>query len=120
MSEFEFTPEDAQPIAIVVAKDLRRQRFTVQFEKPPYENAPYRASVVGTYQDKKAVVEAQFSFDFHPELRELATWLMLRRAYVETYIATVPDASINPGVLHEMRELGVGLFFVEDEIVQVS
>lgn len=116
---FEFTPDDAQPIALAVQRHLRRQHITVDFEVAAWEDVPYRTTILATDGDKKILIEAQHSFDFHQELTDLAKWLMLKRNYSEMYIATAPSASIEAGVLNELRELCVGLMLVSNENVTI-
>lgn len=118
MKNFDFTPEDAQPIAIAVAKQLRRQRMNPQFEVAPFPGAPYRPTITASESGKKLLIEAQFTFDFHRELIDLATWMMTQRHYGELLIATTPAASITPGILNDLRELGVGVLLVAGDKVE--
>src|SRR5204863_8232373 len=112
--KFEFTPEEAQPIALTVAKEFRRQRLKVNFELRAWDDVPYRTSVLAEDGDKKILIEAQLKFEFHDQLRALATWLMVRRHYAEMYIATAPGASMEAGISDELREMCVGLILVSE------
>lgn len=116
---FEFTPDDAQPIARAVQKHLRKQHIPLEFELAAWDDAPYRTTIVATEGEKKILIEAQRHFDFHKELVDLAKWLMLKRNYSEMYIATAPSASIEAGVLNELRELCVGLMLVSNDNVNI-
>src|ERR1051325_10397741 len=116
---FEFTPDDAQPIALAVAKHMRKQHVAVEFEIAASPDAPYRTTILGGHGEKKLLIEAQKQFDFHRELRELATWLIMKRQYAALSIATAPGASLEAGVLDELRELCVGLLLVDGEKVTI-
>jgi hypothetical protein len=116
---FEFTPEDAQAIALTVAKEFTRKRLHVDFEIAPWSDAPYRPTITAQDGEKKILVEAQKDFNFHREMKELAMWLMVRRYYAENFIATTPKSTIPAGTLEEMRELGVGIILVDGDKLSV-
>src|ERR1051326_1925814 len=114
---FEFTPDDAQPIALAVARQMRKQSMAVSFELAAWPDAPYRTTIVADHGEKKVLIEAQREFDFHRELKTLAGVLMMRRHYAELSIATAPGASLEARILAEARELCVGLTLVDHDRV---
>jgi hypothetical protein len=116
---FEFTSDEAQPIALAVEKFYRKQNIDVSFEKAPWEDAPYRPTIVGVQNELNYVVEAQASFDLHGELEKLAEYIMLKRRYCEMYIATARDSSIPAADLQKMRDLCIGLILVHNELITI-
>jgi hypothetical protein len=117
--KFSLTPEEAQPPAIAVAKFLRRQVMTVRTEAAAWEDAPYRTTLVAVKSEFRLLVEAQGTLSYGKALKDFATWVAARQHYSELYIATTSEATLQVGLLGEMKADGVGLFVV-DEGGQVS
>lgn len=114
MTEFLFTPDEAQSIAEAVKRYLRRQRFQVMIEAAYDAEAPYSTTLLGRKGGLSRLVEAQGAPVYGPAIKRLVHWLSARRAYCEVYIATHEDASVRSGSLAEMQKDGVGLIVVND------
>lgn len=112
---FELTPDEAQRAARAMIKHFKKHGMRVKVEAPAWSEAPYTTTLVAEKAGRHVLVEAQGTVSYGRSLKELVTWLAVRRHYAETYIATSGEAVIpGAGVLHEMRVDGVGLFFVSD------
>ena len=113
--KFDFTPEEAQPVAVAVAKQLKRQKMKIENEVEPFEGASYRPTLVAVKSGLTIIVEAQGNLDFHKTLAGFAAWLAAGRHYVRFYLATTDHCMMNATTLAEMKKHGVGWFVVQDD-----
>lgn len=111
---FDFTPEEAQPVAVAAAKDLARQGMKVRCEVEPFEGASYRPTLVAVKSGLTIIVEAQGNLDYHKTLAGFASWLAAGRHYVRFYLATTEHCMMGATTLAEMRRHGVGWLVVQD------
>jgi hypothetical protein len=111
---FEITPEEAQRPAAVIIDYLKAQGLTVMVEKAVWRSAPYRTTLAARKCGRHVLVEAQGTVSYGRSLRDLVSWLATNRQYAEIYLATTTEATVQAGVLREMKVDGVGLFVVED------
>ncbi|MBI5625146.1 MAG: hypothetical protein HY924_15320 [Elusimicrobia bacterium] len=111
---FEFTPEEARPVAGAVAQHFRQRKMAIQLERPAWPNAPCRTTLLATKANLKILVEAQGTLSYDGALKELATWLSARRLYCEFFLATTSEALSKVGLLEEMKLDGVGLLVIND------
>src|SRR2546422_4738168 len=106
--KFEFTPDEAQPVALAVAKRFKSQRMIVRFEEPGWPDAPLRTTIYALDSGLSVFVEAQGEFQYGAALGNFARELRAQRRYAEMYIATRPEAVVPGSVMKAMREDGVG------------
>jgi hypothetical protein len=112
--KFDFTHEEAQPIALAVEKQFRRQKMKTRFEVKPFPDAPYRPTLVAVKSGLTIIVEAQGNLDYHKTLAGFVSWLAAGRHYVRFYIATTEHSTIYATTLAEMKKHGVGWLVVEE------
>jgi len=112
--KFDFTPEEAQPVALVVAKHLKRQEMKIWCEVKPFEGTPYRPTLVAVKSGLTVVVEAQGNLDYHKTLAGFVAWLAAGRHYARFYLATTEHCMMHATTLAEMKEHGVGWLVVQD------
>lgn len=110
--KFVVTPEEAQRPARAVIKHLRQRKMQVRIEKAAWADAPYRTSIVAAKGDLTVLVEAQGTLGYGRPLKDLVTWIGVRRYYAEICIATTDEAILQAGVLSELKTDGVGLWIV--------
>ncbi|HKW30816.1 MAG TPA: hypothetical protein VJT54_15900 [Verrucomicrobiae bacterium] len=112
--KFDFTPEEAQPVAVAVAKQLKRQGMEIRCEVEPFEGASYRPTLVAVKSGLTIIVEAQGNLDFHRTLAGFAAWLAAGRRYVRFYLATTEHCMMHGTTLAEIKGHGVGWLVVQD------
>ncbi len=81
----------------------------------PWPDAPYRTTLIASKAGLKHLVEAQGTLTYAEPIRELAMWLIGRRAYTELYLAIMHHTVIQAGLLGQMKKDGVGLLIVEED-----
>lgn len=113
--KFNFTPDEAQPAAKAVVRYLKRKRMRVSVEVAAWQDAPLRTTLVGRLSDLVALVEVQGALSYNKPLKDLAIWLAARRYNAELSIAVPSEATMQAGVLDELRGDGIGLLVVEEE-----
>lgn len=116
-----FTPEEARPTAIAVARWLEADKFKVEPERA-LDGAPYRTTLLARSAGLDFLVEAQGSPSFSPGLKELATWLLVERKYAQLYIAveTTEETVLSGRMLDEMKKHGCGLLLVTADEIEVA
>lgn len=112
---FEVTPEEAQKIATTLYKHYKRKKTQVKIEKPAWEDAHFRTTLVAEKGGKKILIEAQWQPGYNKSLRELASWIAAKRHYAEFYIATGIESNLGISELNDMKKDGVGLLSVKDD-----
>lgn len=114
--KFTFTPEEARPIAKVVARWVKKHHgHTCTVERPAWPAAPYRTTLVSKSNNPKILVEAQGRMNYHRSLAELRAWISDFRHHAELYLAVPAEGAIDARGLEEMRSAGVGLLLVDDK-----
>jgi len=113
--KFVLTPEEAQKPARAVAAYLRRQGMIVKPEATAWANAPYRTTLLARKAGLNALIEVQGAPDYTGSIKNLAVWLAATRLYVELYLATTTEATLQAGMLTEIEKDGIGLFLVEED-----
>ena len=113
--KFEITPDEAQKPAAAVIKHFKKKKMKIRIERPAWEGAPYRTTVVAEKSGLKILIEAQGVLSYGRSLKDYAAWLAARRHYSEFCIATMHDATIEVGVSHQMKTDGVGLLIVDEK-----
>ena len=111
--KFKVTSVEAQPHAIVAAKYLKRLKYSVRVEASPWQDAPYRTTLLGECRGKYVLVEAQGSIRYHKALQSLAEWLSAKRHYCELVIVSHSEANMLISDQHEMKTDGVGLWTID-------
>jgi hypothetical protein len=112
---FEVTHEDAQRPATAIIKYFRKRHIKMKIERSAWPDAPYRTTLLGVQSGLHILVEAQGVPNYGGTLKALATWLAASRHYAQFYMATMSDATVQAGALHEMRRDGVGLLVVDGD-----
>ncbi len=102
---FQFTPEEAQSTALAVAKHLSKS-MKLFVERPYSNDAPYRTTLLAEVRGLKTLVEAQSIVNYHREIRDLARWLLAKRAYAELYLATPQQSGLPTEALQDMISSG--------------
>ncbi len=115
MTNFVFTPDEAQEAAAAVISYLRSQGWATQVERAIESEAPYRTTIVGRLITTRILVEAQGVPNYHAGLQKLTGWLAKKRIDSELYIAIPELASIPASTLREITGDGVGLFIVDQD-----
>jgi len=118
--KFDFTPEEARPIALAVARHFAKQQMALRSERAAWANAPYRTTLVASKGGMSILVEAQGSLDYLRSIKDLAIWIAAQRHYAELYLATHIQAPTQAGILASLRTDGVGLLIVDDEKVALK
>src|SRR2546426_2843029 len=113
--KFEFTPDEAQPVALAVAKRFKSQRMIVRFEEPGWPDAPLRTTIYALDSGLSVFVEAQGEFQYGAALRNFARELRAQRRYAEAYIATSADVMAPASAMKEMKQDGVGWLIVDED-----
>lgn len=113
--KFTLTPEEAQPTATAAAAYLRKLKMRVRAEMSPWDDAPYRTTLVADRSGFYQLVEAQGSLSYGAALREFAQWTAAKQHYCELYIAVTSDATLQAGLLGLMKSDGVGLMVVDEK-----
>jgi hypothetical protein len=113
--QFELTPDEARPAARAIIKHLKKRKMKVLVERPAWEGAPYRTTVVAERAGLKILIEAQGVLAYGRSLQDFAAWLAANRRYAEFSIATTSEATIEVGVSHQMKKHGVGLLIVHED-----
>lgn len=115
--KFDITPDEAQKPAAAVIKHFKKKKMKIKIERPAWDDAPYRTTIVAERAGLKILIEAQGILSYGRSLQDYAAWLAARRYYSEFCIATMDDAVIEVGVSHQMKTDGVGLLIVDDDDV---
>jgi hypothetical protein len=118
--KFDFTPEEARPVALTVSKHFKKQGMKVRCETVPFPKAPYRPTLIAVKAGLTIIVEAQGMLDYNKTLAAFASWLAAGRHYVRFYLATTEDAMMHGVTLAEMKEQGVGWFVIKDNGVVIE
>jgi len=113
--KFNFTPDEAQPAAKAVARYLKRKQMRVSVEVAAWQDAPLRTTLVGRLTGLITLVEVQGALNYNKPLKDLAIWIAARRYNAELSIAVPSEATMQAGVLDELRRDGIGLLVVEEE-----
>jgi hypothetical protein len=87
----------------------------IKIEEAAWDAAPYRTTLFAEKAGRKVLVEAQGILTYSRSLKDFAAWLAANRHYAELYIATMTEAVLEVGVLHQMKMDGVGLLIVSDD-----
>jgi hypothetical protein len=115
MIQFILTPEEAQPTALAVYRQLESTGFTIRVEESIDDAAPLRPTLVAEANELRLLIEAQGDPMYSESLRDLVKWAAINRVYGEVYIATSRDKSITMKDLDQMRREGIGLILVDDQ-----
>lgn len=89
--------------------------MTVSVEVAAWQDAPFRSTLVGKLGGLITLVEAQGALNYSKPIKDFVTWIAAKRHYAELNIAVPSDATMQAGVLDELREDGIGLLVVEEE-----
>src|SRR6266566_974271 len=112
--KFSFTPEEAQGIAMAVAKYLKNANGKPRTEAPAWNGAPYRTTLLFTSGQLQVLIDCQDSPSYGTRLKELAVQVAANRLYAELYIATRAEAVLSGEMLQALGKDGVGLLLVAD------
>jgi len=112
--KFEITPDEAQKPAVAVIKHFKKKKMQIKIERAAWDGAPYRTTVLAEKAGLKILVDAQGVLSYSRSLNDFAVWLAANRHYSELWIATMSEALLEVGVLHQMKMDGVGLLIVSD------
>jgi hypothetical protein len=112
--KYELAPEEAQPVANVIATYWRRLRFNVRWGVP-LKNAPYCTTLLAEKRELQCLVEAQGSLGYGRSIQDLARWLAANNEYAELYLATTSESDMQAGLLTELKKDGVGIILVDDK-----
>jgi hypothetical protein len=113
--KLEVTPEEAHRPAGAMIKYFKKHQMNVKAEKPAWQGAPYRTTLVAEKAGRHILVEAQGTLSYGRSLKDLVAWIATHRYYAEVYIATTSDSVLQAGTLQEMKMEGVGLFVIDDD-----
>lgn len=113
--KFEITPDEAQKPAVAVIKHFKKKKMKIGIEKPAWDAAPYRTTIIAERAGLKILIEAQGVLSYGRSLKDYAAWLAANRHYAEFCIATMDDATIEVGTSHQMKIDGVGLLIVDSD-----
>ena len=113
--KFDITPDEARKPALAVIKHFKKKKMDIRIERPAWDDAPYRTTLVAEKAGLKVIVEAQGVLTYGRSLQDYAAWLAARRHYAELCVATMDDATIEVGISHKMKQDGVGLLIVHDD-----
>src|SRR2546425_5332995 len=99
--KFSFTPEEAQGIAIAVAKHFRKANGEPKTEAPAWDGAPYRTTLLFTVTggQPQVLIDCQDAPSYGTRLKELAVQVAANRLYAELYIATRAEAVLSGEML---------------------
>jgi hypothetical protein len=111
---FSFTPEEAQAIAIAVAKHFMKANGKPRIEAPAWDGAPYRTTLLFVNGQLQVLIDCQDGPSYTTGLKELAVQLAANRQYAELYIATRDEAVLSGEMLQALRKDGVGLLLVAE------
>ena len=119
--KFDFTPEEAQKTATIIAKHLGKT-MKVHAERSYSKTAPYCTTLMAEANGLTILIDTQGAVDYHRQLRDLRNWIFAERAYVELHVATSPQGGLITGVLQEMKDNGVGLMTVgaDNKIIELA
>jgi hypothetical protein len=109
---FEFTPDEAQPTALAVARHLQRKRLAVSVEASAWPDAPLRTTLLGKLATLNILVEVQGRLNYTRAVKDLAAWIAARRHYAELLLAVPNEATLQAGTIEELRTDGVGLLII--------
>src|SRR2546427_11364292 len=107
--KFSFTPEEAQGIAIAVARHFKKANGKPRPEGPAWDGAPYRTTLLFPSGQLQVLIDCQDSPAYTTGLKELAVQLGENRQYAELHIATRDQAVLSGEMLQALRKDGVGL-----------
>lgn len=113
--KFDFTPEEAQKTARAVARHLARTGMYVRVEHPFSDDAPYRTTLYAQHGDSILLVETQGTLQYHREIQDLMRWCAANRHHCELFIAISDQTNVQPTVLEDMQNDGVGLMLCSDD-----
>jgi len=112
--KFSFTPEEAQGIAMAVAKYLKNANGKPKTEAPAWDGAPYRTTLLFTSGQPHVLIDCQDSPSYGTRLKELVVEMAANRLYAELYVATRAEAVLSGEMLQALGKDGVGLLLVTD------
>ena len=112
--KFDITPDEALKTATAVIKHFKRKKMKVRIERPGWDDAPDRTTLVAEKDGLKILVEAQGVLSYGRSFQYFAAWLAARRYNSEICLATTEDATVEVGVSHQMKKDGVGLLIVRE------
>lgn len=118
--EYEFTPDDARPIADSVYQHFRNKGYKVFAEKAINDDAKYVTTLFAKKNSSIILVEAQVTHNLTNNIRRFAEHLKGGHVNVEFYLAVDDSSSMDLSDLRELKRLGVGLFIIKDSDVELQ
>lgn len=113
--DFEITPEEARPCAGRLFKHLKRASGRVFIEKPAWDDAPYRTTLLTRSGEDIVLYEVQGNLNFHDRLMNFAQWLHANRKYAELYLVTHANSPTTLVQFNQIKNHGVGLILLTDD-----
>lgn len=113
--DFAFTPEEAVSTAKAVVAHLTADAHTVVVETEVDADVQFRPTMSAVKDGLDVYVEAQSAPAYTAGVKELVSWVSVKRRYCEVFIAIPVDASPSGRFLSNLVRDGVGLMFVGDQ-----
>lgn len=107
--DFQFTPEEALPIARKLVEHLIAKGESVHVELPAWNDTPYRTTFFSRRSGETILYEVQGQVNFHRELQGFAHWIGAQRHYAELQIVGSEDCDVSASVYPALQKAGVGL-----------
>ena len=76
---YEFTPDEAQHLANLMIKHLKKKGMLVRVEKRAWSEAPYITTLVAGRQGRLILTEVQGTLSYSKSLKDLVYWMSSRR-----------------------------------------
>lgn len=105
---FEFTPEEAQEVALGFKAASLRNRV-VKVENSPWDDAPYRPTFHYVSANEAVLFEVQGTFHLHDTLIGFARWIRSERKSARLYVVIDEEQHVRAGDLGKLKQLGIGL-----------
>lgn len=112
---FEYTPQELQPLAELVANEFQSRGYRIRVERALEEDSPLCTTVLASKGHESVLLEIQTKAVVSSALVKLATWLNHERKFACVYIAMPSDHEIPGGVVRDLKRYGIGLLLVEDD-----
>lgn len=111
--DFLLTPEEAQTTAKAVVDYFQAEGHVVNVEAAVDDEVQFRPTVSASKVGLTVYVESQSAPAYTTGVKELVSWVSVKRVNCEVYIAVPLDASLSGRFLTLLKRDGVGLILVD-------
>ncbi len=112
---YEFTPEEAQSTAEIVAKYYSKRRFDVKCETEIHHEAEFVTTLICWKRKFAYLIEVLAEPDLDNRIILFKNWLGARRIYCEFHIAVKEGQAIPSAMLQKLKKNNIGLILVNHD-----